>query len=123
MKNNKVVRKYNIEDRETISQNEITSIFHDGWEKFSFCTPRFVANLYTLNYYAMEADGAERYIYRYNLKCEEYISPDTSWNMMNDLEHLFRKVTLGQNILRSMKLLNQKSLTNIILERYKFLLN
>ncbi|ELC7446972.1 hypothetical protein RJO84_004258 [Enterobacter hormaechei] len=122
LKNEKVISKYNLNVSDGIKISELTEIIYSNEQHFNFLTPDFVAGLFTLCYYAIEADGCEQYIYRYNLKYNQYINIDTSWNMMHDIQHLLcRKINLMENILRSMHMLNQRVMIKSILERYSFL--
>ncbi|HFT3262733.1 TPA: hypothetical protein ACHV4L_002557 [Klebsiella variicola] len=122
LKNEHVVNAYNLDIENKLSISELKNIIENEKDSLTYIKPEFIADLYTLNYFADERDGSEQYKYRYKLKYDEYISNETSWKMMFDFEHLLlRKTSLLRNILISITILNQKSLTKLIYSRCSFL--
>ncbi|WP_139746929.1 hypothetical protein [Aeromonas veronii] len=122
LKGEKVASCYNLHETERFTFNNMKDYFLINKNSLSFYNKEFVAGLYTLYYYSMENDGSEQYIYRYNLKINEYSLEETSWKMSYDIEHfLLTKPRLFDTLIRSMLSLKQTKLIEVLKERYGFL--
>ncbi|MBL0559571.1 hypothetical protein [Aeromonas hydrophila] len=121
IRNEKVIRAYNLDETKILTVSEIKKLIAFKKEDLSFLNPDFVAGLFALHYY-MDFSFPEKYVEEYRLKREQYLEEGTSYKMEDDLNHLLLfKTRLFDVILRSMKALNQRELISKLEVRYGFL--